>query len=278
MKFIKELDQMFPLEIPTIDVGKILKQPVDLFVESSIIKHFDVCFQLPEELLDLYHQTLHTTVTRAFDGVQKNLQQALQKEVQLAAQRVYQQNMEISKLYQEKIAPTSTNEKTKKKKDYLSRKRSSLKEKTLEERFENLYDGLNEVKEHRYQEKLQELQDELLKPTKPNKNQYVECLQQQSELFRRKEYIEKRSSCLFSMDQYYMRDMLLKKMSEMIEEDNESSNRNRDGNNDGDGDRGKSLQRKQSTNLSKSKMNSPKKTSGIVPKKRKSRRVRDSVA
>lgn len=181
--------------------------------------------------------------------------------------------------------------KRKKKKDYLSRKRSSLKEKTLMDRFNELYDGLKEVKEHRYQEKLQELQDEMFKPIKASnntKNEHTKVLlQQQSTFFRKKDYTEKKLSCLFTMDQYYMRDMLLKKMNDMIEDHNgelgsspiNRDNRNNDNDNDDD-DRNikkKNLQRKQSSN--KNKMISPKKAKapGIaVPKKRKSRRIRDS--
>ena len=294
MKYLfQELDKRFTIEIPKLDVDQVLKQPVDLFVESPIIKHFDSGFQPPDEILDSYHSTLHEVVRRAFDGVQTNLHQALQKEVQLAAQQVYQQNLDIFKLYHEKIEPTAlpTDENAttkKKKKDYLSRKRSSLKEKTLMDRFNELYDGLKEVKEHRYREKLQELQNGMLKPTtkashSSNKNEYTKLLQQQSTLFRRKEYVEKQLFCLFTMDQYYMRDMLFKKMTEMIDEhDGESGSpppadrENRGEENDND--RKGALQRKQSSN--KDKLISPKKAvkaPGIViPKKRKSRRIRDS--
>ena len=295
--FFQEIDKRFILEIPKLDVEQVLKQPVDLFVESTIVKHFDSSFALPDEFLDSYHATLHTVVNRAFDGVQQNLHQALEKEVQLATQKVYQQNLDIFKLYHEQIEPTALpidEEKTirKKKKDYLSRKQSSLKEKTLMDRFNELYDGMKEVKEHRYQEKLQELQNELLpkSTTKASKNSTKDdytkvLLQHQSILFRRREYIEKKLSCLFTMDQYYMRDMLFKKMTEMIDdhdngESGSPSTNQDDRNEDHDNDRGndkRGLQRK--PNSGKSKLVRPKKAvkaPGI--KKRKSRRIRDSEA
>ena len=285
-----ELGDVFSMNIPTVEIESKLKQPIDSFVKSSVLKQFDSVFQMPDQFLNAFHQTCHETVTRAFGLVHENLKQSLQNEVQNSVQRVYNENLEIYNLYQEHIEqpPTPEENTRKKKKDYLSRKRSTLKEKTLEDRFKELYDGLKEVKEHRYQEKLQELQQEMKQKTSKtfnssSNNQEVKELHRlHSELLQRREFVEKQLSTRFDMDQYYMRDMLLKKLKEMISNKDINTPGNADNADGGDSDdvyRGEVDKRKPTkSNTSKSKPNSPRKASAIVPKKRKSRRVRDSVA
>uniref|UniRef100_A0A7M5XK23 Uncharacterized protein n=1 Tax=Clytia hemisphaerica TaxID=252671 RepID=A0A7M5XK23_9CNID len=228
-------------------------------INLSVLKHLESDFELPHTLLDALHEKCHLMINQAFQHLQQNLQQVVQQEVTKSTNFIFNENQVIFRTFHEKSRVSKVNKK--KNAQYLSRKGSSSKEKAIGGKLLDLYRGAIEVRDHRYQEKVQEIEEEHdgSKSTKKGRGKCVRCFDQQQELLQRKAMEDQKFSAFFKLDQYYMREMLLKKMTNI-------DGKTTDFESPHDEDDRKSMAKK---------TKSPKKLSAKIPTRRKSRRVSD---
>jgi len=244
--------------------------PTD-FLTTSIFNELQLkTFQIPDDMLR--YKEYFSIAIEVFSNISASLERSLALDVKNANEMVYEDHLVLHKAFRGKLSGPKKESVQRKNSKYMSRKRSSFKEKAVSAKLTDIYQGLLDVKEHRYNEQRNELdldngiQTETNKQKTKHQNLCSKYLSMQSS-FLKSSLESELPSILYQTDSYYMREMLLKKINSC----------------DGEKDR----ESESPPHKTKEKHNAPKsrspdkikikssKKSTLVPKTRKSRRVGD---